>query len=87
MNKKRYNAFRNAWSDASESGRYPLSPLGRRSSSYSTGRAAVCPAPDSWHRRSTSPAGPPPAGAPEHGSSPKSSPAAYGSTAVPPRPS
>ena len=67
--------MRNAWSDASESGRYPLSPSGRRSSSYSTGQAAACPAPDSWHRHGTSPAGPPPAEAPEHGSSPRSSPA------------
>ena len=38
------------------------------------------------HRHGTSPAGPPPAEAPERGSSPQSSPAVYGSTVVPPRP-
>lgn len=81
------NALPGAWSDAWESGKYPLSPSGRRSSSYSTGQAAAYPAPDSWHRRGTSPAGPLPAEVPERGSSPRSFPAVYGSTAVPLRPS
>lgn len=85
MSKAGRYVFRNAWSDACESGKYPQSPSGRHSSSYSTGQAAACPVPDSWHRRGTSPAGPLPAEAPEHGSSPRSSHEAYESIAAPPR--